>query len=265
VSARSSLLVSAIVSTFNAARFIEGCLADLEGQTISDRIEIIVVDSASEQDEAAIVRRWQERCANIRYTRTDCRETVYAAWNRGIRMAAGRYITNANADDRHRVTTFERMSRVLDMRPDVALVYADVVETAAENETFDRCTPTRVRRWCDWSRDALLTHGCFIGPQPMWRRSVHDEYGFFDERLISSGDFEFWLRISQTHAFHHIREPLGLYLASPGSVEHRHRGLKNFEDARILAAYRRAAADGTILRRLPYATLGAPKAGLKLA
>jgi len=138
--------ISAIVSTFNAGRFIEGCLADLEGQTIADKIEIIVVDSASEQAEGAIVRRWQERCANIRYTRTDSRETVYAAWNRGIRMARGIYITNANADDRHRVTAFERMSRVLDMRPDVALVYADVVETATENETFDRCTPIRTRR-----------------------------------------------------------------------------------------------------------------------
>jgi glycosyltransferase involved in cell wall biosynthesis len=258
------ILVSAIVSTFNAERFLEGCLADLERQTLADRVEIIVVDSASEQGEGAIVRRRQERLANIRYIRTPERESVYAAWNRAIRTAAGSYITNANTDDRHRPDAFERMSRVLDMRPDVALVYADVVETVTDNETFDRCTPTRTRRWYDWNRDRLLTHGCFIGPQPMWRRGLHDEYGFFDEGLVSSGDFEFWLRISQTHAFHHIREPLGLYLARPDSVEHRHRDLKNLEDARILAAYRRAAAAGKVIRSLPKFD-GLSAAGLNLA
>lgn len=244
-------LVSAIISTFNSARFIEGCLADLAAQTIADRIEIIVVDSVSEEGEGAIVRRWQERYPNIRYTRTERRETVYAAWNRAIRMAQGTYLTTANTDDRHKANAFERMGRVLELRQDVALVYADVVETVAENQTFDRCTPTRVLRWHDWSRDTLLTQGCFIGPQPMWRRCVHAEYGFFDESLVSSGDFEFWLRISQTHSFHHIREPLGLYLSRPDSVEHRHCDLKALEDARILSAYRRAARDGAILRRIP--------------
>ena len=87
------VLVSAIVSTFNAARFIRGCIEDLEGQTISDKIEIIIVDSASEQNEGEIVREFQERYPNIRYTRTEQRESVYAAWNRGIRMARGKYIT----------------------------------------------------------------------------------------------------------------------------------------------------------------------------
>ena len=260
----NAVRVSAIVSSFNSARFIDGCLADLMAQTIAGRVEIIVIDSASEEGERGIVHRWQEQHVNIRYIRTEQRESVYAAWNRAIRMATGDYITNSNTDDRHRPDAFERMSRVLDIRPGVALVYADVVETETENESLDRCTPTRVLRWHDWNRDTLLTQGCFIGPQPMWRRSVHAEYGFFDESLVSSGDFEFWLRISQTHSFHHIREPLGLYLARPDSVEHRHRDLKNLEDARILAAYRRAAAAGKVIRSLPKFD-GLSAAGLNLA
>jgi glycosyltransferase involved in cell wall biosynthesis len=265
LSSQACPVVSAVVSACNSARFMEGCLEDLEAQTIADRIEIIVVDSASEEGEEAIVRRWQKRYPNIRYTRTERREPVYAAWNRAIRMARGTYLTNANTDDRHRTNAFERMGRVLDLRPDVALVYADVLETVAENQTFESCTPTRVLRWHDWSRDTLLTQGCFIGPQPMWRRCVHAEYGFFDERLVSSGDFEFWLRISQTHPFHHIREPLGLYLSRPDSVEHRHRDLKALEDARILSAYRRAARDGAIIRRIPGSQPANRMAGLNLA
>ena len=195
------VLVSAIVSTFNAARFMRGCIEDLEGQTISDKIEIIIVDSASEQNEGDIVREFQERYPNIRYIRTEQRESVYAAWNRGIRMAHGKYITNANTDDRHRTNAFARMSQVLEMRPEIALVYADVFKTETENETFEGRTETGRYRWHDWDRNLLLTQGCFMGPQPMWRRSVHDLYGYFDESLVTSGDYEFWLRISQTFRF----------------------------------------------------------------
>lgn len=247
----STVLVSAIVSTFNAARFMRGCIEDLEGQTISDKIEIIIVDSASEQNEGDIVREFQERYRNIRYTRTEQRESVYAAWNRGIRMAHGKYITNANTDDRHRANAFARMAQVLEMRPEIALVYADVFKTDTENETFERFTKTGHYRWYDWDRNVLLTQGCFMGPQPMWRRSVHDLYGYFDESMVTSGDYEFWLRISQTLDFHHIREPLGLYLDSPGSIEHRNLGLQNVENVRILSLYQGAASTGEIVRCLP--------------
>ncbi len=102
-------LVSAIVSTYNSERFIRGCLEDLECQTIADRLEIVVVNSGSQQNEEAVIREFQEKYSNIKYIKTDQRETVYAAWNRGIQAATGKYITNANTDDRHRKDALEVM------------------------------------------------------------------------------------------------------------------------------------------------------------
>src|SRR5208337_1903982 len=98
----SQILVSAIVSTYNAERFLRGCLEDLEAQTIAARLEIIVVDSGSHQNEQAIVEEFQRRYNNIVYIRTEERESLYAAWNRGVKAARGKYLTNANTDDRHR-------------------------------------------------------------------------------------------------------------------------------------------------------------------
>ena len=106
-------LVSAIVSTYNSERYLRGCLEDLEAQTISDRVEIIVVNSGSEQNEESIVKEFQEKYANIRYIKTENREGVYAARNRGIREATGKYITNANTDDRHRKDAFKVMTTIL--------------------------------------------------------------------------------------------------------------------------------------------------------
>ena len=242
-------LVSAIVSTYNSELYLRGCLEDLVSQTIADRVEIIVVDSGSKQNEAAIVREFQAQYNNIQYIRTDVRETVYAAWNRGIRAASGKYVTNANTDDRHRSDAYEVMVDKLEKNPEVALVYANCIITETPNETFENCTPVGLYRWLDWNRDDLLHKGCFMGPHPMWRRSLHEEYGYFDESFVSSGDYEFWLRISQTHRFFHISETLGLYLKTPTSIEHSNRHKQALENQKILDMYREANRDGRIIRR----------------
>ena len=243
-------LVSAIVSTYNSERFIRGCVEDLEQQSIADQLEIIIIDSASHQNEGEIVRELQGRYNNIRYLRTERRETVYAAWNRGIAMARGRYITNANTDDRHRSDAFELMTRVMEDRPAVDLVYADVLITEIPNETFEHHTLSGRYTWYDWDRNILMDK-TFIGPQPMWRRSLHELYGNFDPSYVTSGDYEFWLRISQTSDFFHIRQPLGLYLAHRDSVEHQNEESKYRENNKIRELYQHAAGEGRVAGLLP--------------
>lgn len=249
-------VVSAIVSTYNSAEFIRGCIEDLERQTIAEQLEIIVIDSASPQNEGEIVRELQERYQNIRYLRTEQRETVYAAWNRAIGLAQGRYITNANTDDRHRRDAFELMVRVLENDPAVDLVYADVIITQTPHETYEQHTATGRYSWFDWDRNTLLDNGCFIGPQPMWRRSVHELYGSFDDSYVTSGDYEFWLRISQTADFRHINQPLGLYLAHPGSIEHRNEDKKQRENRRLLDRYLQAVKERRLVGFQPFQRTG---------
>jgi tetratricopeptide (TPR) repeat protein len=246
----SKIKVSAIVSTYNSERFIRGCIQDLVDQTLFKKgeIEIVVIESGSQQTEGEIVQEFQHKFPNIKYIRTEQHETVYAAWNRGIKAATGKYITTANTDDRHRKDAFEQMVNVLEERSDMALVYADVIKTETENETFEHCTAVGAYHWYDWDRNILLEKGCFIGPQPMWRRSVHDDYSYFDESLVSSGDYEFWLRISQSYNFFHIRMPLGLYLIRPDSVEHVEKGTKLREDAKIRIMYQMAAKEKKLIR-----------------
>ena len=220
VSALGTPRVSAIVATYNSERFLRGCLEDLERQTIASQLEIIVVDTASPQNERAIVEEFQQRFGNIVYLRTEERETVYGAWNRGIKAARGKYLTNANTDDRHRSDALERLAHALDAHPAMALVYADCLTTTVENETFETTPSTRNWAWLDFDPQVLLGKGCFVGPQPMWRRELHEEHGYFDEKMVSSGDYEFWLRLARTRDFLHLKETLGLYLESPASVQH---------------------------------------------
>jgi FkbM family methyltransferase len=206
--------VSAIVSTYNGERFLRGCLEDLEAQTIADRLEIIVVDSGSTQNERAIVENFQRRYDNIRYLRTE-RESLYAAWNRGVGLARGRYLTNANTDDRHRHDALEVMARTLDEHPEAGLVYGDCLITRTPNETYASNSADRLLCWPEFSLRQALQY-CLFGPQPMWRRSAHAEIGSFSPDYKVAGDYDFFLRLATRYGALHIAEPLGLYYEGGG-------------------------------------------------
>ncbi len=208
-------LVTAIVSTYNSAKFIRGCLQDLIEQTLyrQGMLEIVVINSGSEQNEEQIVHEFMRGYPHIFYIRTE-RETIYAAWNRGIEVARGKYVTNCNTDDRHRHDALELMSSYLESYPEVDLVYAKQHITDQMNSSLEHARIIGSHDWPPYSRKLLLEY-CCIGPQPLWRKSLHSRFGMFKADLEIAGDYEFWLRISNHCRFALLNEYLGLYYKSP--------------------------------------------------
>lgn len=228
--------VTAIVSTYNAEKYINDCLKDLENQSIRKSLEIIVVNSGSQENEREIVRRFQKNYSNIKYIETE-HESIYTAWNRALYIASGRYITNANTDDRHVFYAYERMRDTLDERKDIALVYADCWVTEEDNQTFEKINLKGIYAWKDFSFEQLK-RSCFMGPQPMWRKELHDKYGYFDESFTVAGDWEFWLRMaSQGEKFLHLREVLGIYQERRDSLEHKNTMISSSESEIVRKKY----------------------------
>lgn len=223
-SKENEILVSAIVSTYNSKKFIRGCLESLVDQTLykQGRLEIIVIDSNSPQNEKAIVEEFVQQNANIRFIRTEQRETVYEAWNRGIKMASGKYVTNANTDDRLKADAIEKLANLLENNPDKVLAYGNSLVTKKENETFESNSSdgTEDLIWPDFDKRTMHSW-CYIGPHPVWRKSLHDEFGFFDTKLTSAADWEFWLRTALKNDFIHLDEFIGLYYLSDETVSRR--------------------------------------------
>ncbi|MEG5232749.1 glycosyltransferase [Microcoleus sp. AT9b-C3] len=231
--------VSAIISTYNSEKYIRGCLQDLVDQTLykQGELEIVIVDSASQQNEQSIVKEFQSKYQNIVYQRTPERETLYAAWNRAIKMSQAKYITNANTDDRHRCDALEVMANFLDTHPEVSLAYPDQLITTVPNDTFVTTQSNRHWNWPPYSYEQMK-QGCCVGSQPMWRKSLHDKYGYFRSEFHCAGDYEFWLRIgSQGENMALISEILGLYYFNPQGIEHGTPGRSGQETDRICDEY----------------------------
>ncbi len=228
-------LLTAIVSTYKSERFIRGCLRNLLAQTIANRLEIIVIDSGSPENERAIVEEFQSLHPRIRYVRTE-RETIYAAWNRAVQLATAPYLTSANADDRHRPEALERLVAQLEAHPDHALAYADCAVCENVHPDFGFPELRGYYRWPDFD-PVLLFRGCYVGPQPVWRRTLHTRHGLFDPSYRSAGDYEFWLRIAPSERFLHIPEVLGLHWYAESSLGHQNRDLTREESDRARARH----------------------------
>ena len=214
----SEPLLTAIVSTYNAERFMRGCLEALTKQTMLDELEILVIDSGSQQGEAAICAEFAQKFPQIRYVRTE-REPLYAAWNRAIALARGKYLTSANTDDRHHPQFTEVMVHALEASPQTALVYADQWISHTENETFEECEArgAKRRRWPDYTTLDMMLRG-IAGPQPVWRKSLHASLGVFDVRYQIAADYDMWLRIAEQHPLLHIDRPLGVVYESSQTI-----------------------------------------------
>ncbi|MCG7853087.1 MAG: glycosyltransferase, partial [Methanosarcinaceae archaeon] len=247
-------LVSAIVSTYNSEHFIRGCLEDLVNQTLYKKgdLEIIVVNSGSEQNEEIIVKEFQKKYDNIKYIKTEQRESVYQAWNRGIKAARGKYITSANTDDRLREDAYEKMVEILANNQTVGVVYADQWISESPNIIFHDCEKNEGLIWPEFFPE-LCVSVCTIGPQPMWRKDLHSKYGLFDESLNSAGDYEFWARISNKVEFYHIPDFLGVYYRNPKGIESSY-GFNQQETILVRKSYNKET-DNKVRRSLLYSDL----------
>jgi len=208
--------VTAIVSTYESEEFLRECLTDLVSQTMVDDIEIIVLDAASSENECAIVAEFQQRYSNIRYMRTPERIGIYLAWNIMAFMASAPYITSFSANDRLRSDAYKILYDAINDN-DYALVYGDSYLTATPHESFTNNTAQERYTWPSYSKDMLLQN-CMVGPHPIWRKSIHEKIGYFDDSYDAIGDQEFWCRIALNYEIFHVDEVTGLYWVTSDSL-----------------------------------------------
>ncbi|MBF0344195.1 MAG: glycosyltransferase [Nitrospirae bacterium] len=262
-------LVTVLVSTYKSEEFIRECLQDLENQTIAQSTEIVVVDAASTQNERAIVEEFQRLYTNITYVRTGTRISVYEAWNVAIKISKGRYITTFSTNDRLRNDAYEILASSLNDNPDCMLVYGDSYLTEVAHQTFEEHHCCDVYRWPEFCYEDLL-RDCMIGPHPMWRRHVHNDIGYFDERYVSIGDQDFWLRMAERYKMLHIPEVTGLYWVSPDALSRKGQlpAQENLEirlnhQQRYLKRLKQTVKVNTLFNKRPLYIWGTGQAGVE--
>lgn len=207
--------ISIITSLYKGGGFINGFLENITKQTIFHKCELIIIDANSPEKEDVVIKQYMKKYRNIIYKRLDRLVGIYEAWNIAILMSRGQYITNANVDDRLSNKCYLAHSQMLDKSLDVDLVYSDSYVTRSPNPKFEKQANVKVINKPEFSKEIMKTN-CLPTFNPMWRKSVHEKYGLFDENLKIIGDSELWIRIVKNGSnFKRVPGIYGIYYHNP--------------------------------------------------
>jgi glycosyltransferase involved in cell wall biosynthesis len=236
--------ISLITSIFKAEEYIEQLMEDITRQTIFDsHCEWVILNANKEGDdyEEKVVLEYVEKYPdNIIYKRLDSDPGIYGTWNIGIKMSTGDYITNVNCDDRKAPWALEKQAKLLFVNDDIDLVYNDSYIVNDSNMMWEDVPPNNQRyNFEQFSKEAML-RGNLPHNNPMWRRVVHTNHGYFDENFKSAGDWELWLRCAFGGSkFKKCNDVLGVYYFNPTgmSTNPDHNSWKAEEERNVFQKY----------------------------
>jgi len=210
--------ISIITSMYKGEKYIDGFLKNIVNQTVFQNCELIIMDANSPENEFPIIEKYMKKYSNIYYERLDKDPGIYGTWNLGIRRATGKYITNANLDDNKSLDQIEIMVNCLEKNQDIDLAYSEAFITHVPNETYgNNLSQGKVYPVAEFSREAMIK--CLPGCMPVWRKSMHDKAGMFDESYRSAGDWEMWLRAVRAGSkFKKVNRVCGIYYMNPNGL-----------------------------------------------
>lgn len=236
--------VSIITSVYKGDLYIEEFMRDITSQTIFDQCELIMINANSPDNEEVVIKRYMEQHPNIVYVKLDNDPGLFGVWNLGIEMARSNYITNANLDDRLKFDCYETHVAYLDSHPEIDLVYSGCYITTIANETFDHNSSNGKTVWHslqEFDRVKQLYNWIpYVNNHPVWRRSLHERYGLFNESYSATGGMEFWVRctLCGNAKFKLIKDVYSLYYSNPKGISTNPETRDKIEKVRVINEFK---------------------------
>ena len=177
--------VTIVIPNYNGAHFMKSCLEKLRKQTFQD-FQVLVVDNGSQDDSLALMR---DCYPEIRVIALKKNYGFSRAVNVGIRAARTPYVILLNNDTEPEpeyveklVKAISRSKRIFSVSPKmVQLYHKDLIDDAGDLYTAVGWAAQRGvgQPAEDYDRPCRIFSAC--AGAAIYRRSVFDEIGYFDE------------------------------------------------------------------------------------
>lgn len=189
-------LASVIVTCYDNAELIEPSLRSLLRQTYRS-IELIVVDDASRDDTADVLRRLGAVDTRLRSVRLPSNVGTYAAKNVGLAMARGEFVAFQDADDWSHPERIAQGVAALQAEPRRVAVSGLYARLDAQGRFVSQVVWPLLR----WTPNSVV----------MRRRPVLERIGHFDEhRFGCDSEYVARLRAAFGEAAHHKLRTLAM-------------------------------------------------------
>ena len=206
--------ITAVLSTYNRARYIERSIESILNQTLPPN-QVIVVDDGSTDATPRVLERFQGRIEVLRKPNGG----KAMALNLALTRATGDAIWICDDDDIALPHALEALSTALVQHPECGFSYGsyDHIVEQEDGELVVIDPKLCIDRWLDFKTSVL--ERCYIfQPALLVRRRCYDAVGPFNESLVRSQDYEMLLRLTRRYK--------GVYADSILFHQRQHRGLR---------------------------------------
>lgn len=190
----SNPMVSFIVPCYKLGHLLPECVNSILAQTYRD-FEILIMDDCSPDNTPEVARSFAD--PRVIHVRNEPNLGHLRNYNKGIRMARGKYIWLISADDcLRRDYALERYVRVMEEHPNVGYVFCAGCALSDHTETgVIRSSMYRREDGIFSGREFLLDllKGNFIlAASGMARKECYEKVSYFPEDMPYGGDWYLW-------------------------------------------------------------------------
>ena len=209
--------VSIIIPNYNHAPFLAQRFQSVLDQTYSD-YEIIILDDCSSDNSREIIEQYQDepKVAHVVFNDTNS-GSPFIQWNKGVKLARGKYIWIAESDDLADRSFLARAVETLETNPDVGIVKTLTMMIDQNNKPLEIWEYQKERNWSesfiiDGREDCLLQmkyRTSFPNASGIiFRKDIYINAGYACESFKYSGDWMTWVKMLESCRLAHIAMPL---------------------------------------------------------
>lgn len=203
---------------YNSEKTIIRTLDSVKNQTVLPA-EIIVVNDGSTDNSLNIVENYVSLNTFLRIMIVDkSNGGVSTARNAGIKASKGNWIALLDSDDEWLANKLERQIEILAQNPQI-----DFLGTNRNGEYFVNILWKKLDLLTKISPKLLLVKFIFVVPTVVFKKSITDAIGFFDESQRYAEEGNYFIRIAQKYNCYLLNE--SLVLTGGGKEHFGHSGL----------------------------------------
>ena len=201
--------VSTITPCFKGERYLKKFLEELPKQTCLGNFEVILDHNEPTDAELRIVKEFEVAHPGIvKHIIVNPVDPIGISMNRCIQEASGEYVTIWNIDDLRTPDSLQKQIDFLDKNHNHDVVHGNFVIVNQFGSTHGQYID---HTWT-LDRPEELVRGMMFGPFFMWRKSLCNQAGYFDEQLKTGADFDLAIRLAMHSKVGMTHGVLGYYL-----------------------------------------------------
>jgi len=137
------------------------------------------------------------------------------AWNRGIALARAPYLSFLGVDEAVVPHCLETLAAELDADPSLDWVQGNSIVTNVDTHGT-RTSDLMLYDRTGYRQDLAYLETCYLSwVGALYRRSIHDRFGYYDSRFRAAGDTEFKNRVLPFINSKSLPQTLGMFLNYP--------------------------------------------------